>query len=151
MDEEYLAQPRSWSPKSITRFTIFIGPVSSIFDFSTFALLWFILGANSVENQSLFHSGWFVIGLLSKTLIVHLIRTKKTPFIQSTASWPVFIMTGLIMLVGLIIPFTTFGINIGMQPLPLNYFPWLVVTLVAYCVLIEIVKRWYIKRFNTWL
>jgi len=151
VDEEYLAEPRSWSPKSITRFTLFIGPVSSIFDFSTFALLWFIIGANSVENQSLFHSGWFVLGLLSQTLVVHLIRTKKTPFIESTASRPVFIMTGLIMLIGLIIPFTTFGINIGLQPLPLNYFPWLIITLVAYCVLTEVVKRWYIKRFNTWL
>ena len=151
MDEEYLAEPRSWSPKSITRFTIFIGPVSSIFDFSTFALLWFILGANSVENQSLFHSGWFVLGLLSQTLIVHLIRTKKTPFIQSTASSPVIIMTGLIMLIGLFIPFTNFGINIGMQPLPWNYFPWLVITLAAYCVLVEVVKRWYITRYNTWL
>jgi len=151
MDEEYLAEPRSWNPKSITRFTIFIGPVSSIFDFSTFALLWFIIGANSVETQSLFHSGWFVLGLLSQTLIVHLIRTKKTPFIESTASRPVLIMTGLIMVIGLIIPFTTFGINIGMQPLPLVYFPWLIITLVAYCVLIEIVKRWYVKRFNTWL
>ncbi len=151
VDEEYLTEPRSWSPKSITRFTIFIGPVSSIFDFSTFALLWFIIGANTIENQSLFHSGWFVLGLLSQTLIVHLIRTKKTPFFESTASRPVFIMTGLIMLIGLIIPFTTFGINIGLQPLPLNYFPWLIITLVVYCVLIEIVKRWYIKRFNSWL
>jgi P-type Mg2+ transporter len=151
MDEEYLAEPRSWSPKSITRFTMFIGPVSSIFDFSTFALLWFILGANSAENQSLFHSGWFVLGLLSQTLIVHLIRTKKTPFIQSTASRPVIVMTGIIMLVGLMIPFSNFGINIGMRPLPWNYFPWLAITLVAYCSLVELVKRWYITRFNTWL
>lgn len=151
MDEEYLVQPRSWDPKSIARFTVFIGPVSSIFDFSTFALLWFILGANSVEQQSLFHSGWFVLGLLSQTLIVHLIRTRKTPFIESTASRPVLIMTGLIMILSLIIPFTAFGVNVGLQPLPLNYFPWLLITLAAYCVLVEIVKRWYIKRFNTWL
>jgi len=151
MDEEYLAEPRRWNPKSITRFTIFIGPVSSIFDFSTFALLWFIIGANSVANQSLFHSGWFVLGLLSQTLIVHLIRTKKTPFVESTASRPVLIMTGLIMVIGLIIPFTQFGLNVGLQPLPLSYFPWLIITLVAYCVFVEIVKRWYVKRFDTWL
>lgn len=151
VDEEYLAQPRRWDPKSIARFAVFIGPVSSIFDFSTFALLWFILGANTVGRQSLFHSGWFVLGLLSQTLIVHLIRTRKTPFIESTASRPVIVMTGVIMILGLVIPFTRFGVNIGFQPLPLNYFPWLIITLLAYCIFVEIVKRWYVRRFNTWL
>jgi P-type Mg2+ transporter len=151
MDEDYLKKPRRWDPKSITRFTLFLGPVSSLFDFSTFALLWFILGANSPERQSLFHSGWFVLGLLSQTLIVHMIRTEKRPFIESIASRPVLILTLAIMVVGLVIPFTRFGINIGFQPLPLMYYPWLLVTLIAYSLLIQIVKEWYIKRFNAWL
>jgi P-type Mg2+ transporter len=114
-------------------------------------LLWFILGANSPERQSLFHSGWFVLGLLSQTLIVHMIRTEKRPFIESIASRPVLILTLAIMVVGLVIPFTRFGINIGFQPLPLMYYPWLLVTLIAYSLLIQIVKEWYIKRFNAWL
>ncbi len=151
MDEEFLVRPQKWNPASIARFTVYIGPVSSIFDFTTFALLWFIFGANTVAEQSLFHSGWFVLGLLSQTLIVHLIRTQKIPFLQSTASRPVIIMTSLVMIIGLIIPFTGFGINIGFEPLPWRYFPWLILTLVSYCVVIQLVKVWYVKKFGTWL
>jgi P-type Mg2+ transporter len=151
VDEEFLRKPRKWDPKGISKFTLLIGPVSSIFDFTTFALLWFIIGANSVEQQSLFHSGWFVLGLLSQTLIVHMIRTQKVPFIQSTASWPVNVTTILVMMIGIIIPFTTLGSQIGLQPLPLVYFPWLILTLICYCVVIQLIKTWYVKRFNSWL
>jgi len=73
---------------------LYIGPVSSIFDFTTFALLWYVFGASTAEGQSFFQSGWFVLGLLSQTMIVHMIRTRKIPFIESTAARPVLIMTG---------------------------------------------------------
>ncbi len=151
VDDEFIIRPRKWDPKSITRFTVFIGPVSSIFDFTTFALLWFVFSANTVGQQSLFHSGWFVLGLLSQTLIVHMIRTSKIPFIQSTASKPVIIMTVAVMIIGLVIPFTGFGTGIGLEPLPPIYFLWLTLTLIGYCALIQLVKTLYVRRFNTWL
>ena len=151
VDEEYLAKPQRWNPGSIANFTIFIGPVSSIFDFTTFALLWFVFSANTSADQSFFHSGWFVLGLLSQTMIVHMIRTRKIPFIESTAARPVLIMTGLVMVIGLIIPFTPFGSAMGFVALPPAYFFWLFLTLVAYFVVMQAVKTWYIRRFNRWL
>ena len=107
------------------------GPISSIFDITTYLLMWHVFGCSSPGAQSLFQSGWFVEGLLSQTLIVHMIRTKKIPFIQSRASWPVMCMTLAIMAAGIIIPFTRFGSCIGLTPLPLSYFPWLAATLIA--------------------
>jgi P-type Mg2+ transporter len=136
---------------SIARFIIYFGPVSSIFDFTTFALLWYVFAANSVEEQALFYSGWFVLGLLSQTFIFHMIRTEKVPFIQSIATKPVLIMTAVIMVIGLILPFTGYGEAIGFEALPLGYFPWLFLTILAYSVVIQAVKVWYIRRFNMWL
>lgn len=151
MDPEYLRKPRKWDASDLSRFMVFIGPISSIFDITTYLLMWFIFRCTSPEMQSLFQSGWFIEGLLSQTLIVHMIRTRKIPFIQSTASWPVLGLTFLIMTIGICIPFTSFGATIGLQPLPLSYFPWLVATLLSYCVLTQLIKTWYIKRFKKWL
>lgn len=151
MDEDYLRKPRRWDASDLSRFMIFIGPISSIFDITTYLLMWYVFNCSSPAAQSLFQSGWFVEGLLSQTLIVHMIRTKKIPFIQSRASWPVMSMTLAIMAVGIIIPFTKFGSYIGLTPLPLSYFPWLAVTLIAYCVLTQLIKEWYIKKFKRWL
>lgn len=151
MDEDYLRKPRRWDASDLSHFMIFIGPISSIFDITTYLLMWYVFNCSSPVAQSLFQSGWFVEGLLSQTLIVHMIRTKKIPFIQSRASWPVMSMTLAIMAVGIIIPFTKFGSYIGLTPLPLSYFPWLAVTLIAYCVLTQLIKEWYIKKFKRWL
>lgn len=151
MDEDYLRKPRRWDASDLSRFMIFIGPISSIFDITTYLLMWYVFNCSSPVAQSLFQSGWFVEGLLSQTLIVHMIRTKKIPFIQSRASWPVMSMTLAIMAVGIIIPFTKFGSYIGLTPLPLSYFPWLAVTLIAYYVLTQLIKEWYIKKFKRWL
>lgn len=151
MDEDYLRKPRRWDASDLSRFMIFIGPISSIFDITTYLLMWYVFNCSSPVAQSLFQSGWFVEGLLSQTLIVHMIRTKKIPFIQSRASWPVMSMTLAIMAVGIIIPFTKFGSYIGLTPLPLSYFPWLALTLIAYCVLTQLIKEWYIKKFKRWL
>lgn len=150
MDEEFLQKPRKWDAQNIGRFMIWIGPTSSIFDITTYALMWFVFGANSVAAESLFHSGWFIEGLLSQTLVVHMLRTQKIPFIQSTAAFPVIVMTMLIMAVGIYIPFSPIGSLIGLQPLPWSYFPWLVATLLSYCVVAQIMKRVYIKRFGQW-
>lgn len=95
--------------------------------------------------------GWFIEGLLSQTLVVHLIRTRKIPFIQSTAALPVLLLTGAIMAVGIAIPFTPLGAAVGLVPLPLRYFPILAATLLGYLVLTQGVKRWYIAPFEAWL
>ncbi|AHN25654.1 magnesium-translocating P-type ATPase [Gilliamella apicola] len=150
MDEEFLQKPRKWDARNIGRFMIWIGPTSSIFDITTYALMWFIFGANNIEAQSLFHSGWFIEGLLSQTLVVHMLRTQKIPFVQSTAAFPVIVMTMLIMAVGIYIPFSPLGGLIGLQPLPWSYFPWLLATLFSYCCVAQLMKRIYIKRFGQW-
>ncbi len=151
MDKEFLARPKKWDAKSVSRFMIFIGPISSIFDYVTFFVMFHVFSASTVGDQSLFQSGWFIEGLLSQTLIVHMIRTEKIPFIQSKASLPVILLTSVIMMVGIYIPFSAFGRSIGLQPLPMSYFPWLVGILLSYCVLTQWVKKWYIRRFNEWL
>jgi P-type Mg2+ transporter len=151
MDEAFLKRPRKWDAPGLSRFMIYIGPISSIFDITTFCLLWHVFGANSVAHESLFHSGWFVEGLLSQTLIVHMIRTQKIPFIQSIAAAPVVLLTGAIMVIGLLIPFTSFGASVGLHPLPMAYFPWLALTLLAYCVTTQLVKLWYLRKFKGWL
>jgi Mg2+-importing ATPase len=151
MDEEFLARPRTWDPTGIARFMVWIGPLSSIFDVTTFLLLWFVFGANSTARQAMFQSGWFVEGLLSQTLIVHMIRTEKIPFVQSRAALPVLLLTSAIMLFGIWMPFSTPGRAVGMVPLPAAFFPWLLITLVAYCALTQVVKMRYIARFQRWL
>lgn len=151
MDQEYLQTPRKWYAGDIARFMVTIGPISSIFDITTYALMWFVFSANTVGEQSLFQSGWFIEGLLSQTLIVHMIRTRKIPFFQSTAAAPVPLLTGAIMALGIYIPFSPLGPIIGLQPLPWSYFPWLVATLLGYCVLTQVIKILYIRRFGTWL
>lgn len=148
VDEEYLAKPRRWEIADITRFMVFIGPISSIFDYTTFALMWFVFGANSPDKQALFQSGWFVEGLLSQTLIVHMIRTNKIPFLQSTASMPLVLTTLGIMAVGIYIPFSPLAHNLQMVPLPLSYFGWLLATLLCYTVLTQIVKTWYVRKYG---
>ena len=151
MDAEYLRKPRKWDASDLSRFMIFIGPISSIFDIVTYLVMWFAFGCQSMEHQTLFQSGWFIEGLLSQTLIVHMIRTRKVPFIQSRASWQVTGLTLLIMATGILIPFTPFGTSIGLEALPASYFPWLFGILLSYCVLTQLIKNWYIHRFTKWL
>ncbi|CDN73454.1 magnesium-translocating P-type ATPase [Elizabethkingia anophelis] len=151
MDKDFLEKPKKWDASSIKKFMLYIGPLSSIFDYITFAVMFFIFKANTPEHQSLFQTGWFVEGLLSQTLIVHIIRTKKIPFIQSWAAAPVVALTSLIMLIGLSIPFTSIAGYLKMQPLPLSYFPYLLGILIGYCILTQFVKQWFIRKFQQWL
>jgi Mg2+-importing ATPase len=151
MDAEYIETPRKWDAGGISRFMIFIGPISSLFDYATYALMWFVFKANTPAHQSLFQSGWFIEGLLSQTLIVHMIRTKKIPFIQSWATAPVLALTTAIMAIGIFIPFSGFANALKMQPLPWAYFPWLLGILVTYCLLTQLVKNWFIRKFHQWL
>lgn len=151
MDKDFLVSPKKWDASGIRRFMIYIGPISSIFDYILFAVMFFVFKANSPEHQHLFQTGWFVEGLLSQTLIVHMIRTKKIPFIQSWASAPVVALTSLVMVIGLIIPFSPIAGVLSLEPLPLSYFPWLIGILLGYCFLTQYAKNWYIRRFGEWL
>lgn len=148
VDDEYISKPQQWDTSFLTKFITFIGPISSIFDYLTFALMFFFFKANTPEHQSLFQSGWFVEGLLSQTLIIHLIRTRKIPFIQSWATAPVVALTSLIMVIGITIPFSPAAPFLGMEKLPLIYFPFLIAILTGYCFLTQTVKNWFIKRYG---
>ncbi|KAA6460496.1 magnesium-translocating P-type ATPase [Bacillus cereus] len=151
VDNEFLVKPRSWDTKDLFRFIIFIGPVSSVFDIIIFIVMWNIFGANIPEMQTLFQTGWFVVGLLTQLLIVHMIRTQHIPFLQSTAARPVLILTGLVMIIGISLPFTRLSTQIGLTPLPLYYFPWLFGILTIYALVTQTIKRIYIRNFNRWL
>lgn len=151
MDAEFLEKPRKWEARGMMRFMFFVGPISSVFDIITFSILWFVFSANTVAVQSFFQSGWFIEGLLSQILIVHMIRTQKIPFIQSVASKPVVFMTITIMLIGVIFPFTSMGRSVGLQALPMSYFPFLIAILLGYSVVTQIVKTLYLHKFKVWL
>lgn len=151
VDREYLLKPRKWDASDLKRFMICIGPISSIFDIVTFLVMWYVFRCVSPDMQSLFQSGWFIEGLLSQTLIVHMIRTRKIPFLQSRASLPVMLTTFGIMAVGILLPFTPLGASVGFVPLPGRYFLWLAGILLSYCVLTQVVKGWYLRRFHRWL
>ena len=133
------------------RFMLCSGPGSLTFDYATFFLMYFFFKANTPAAQSLFQSGWFIEGLLSQTLIVHMIRTERISFFQSTASRSVLLLTGTIMALGMYVPFSSLGHYTGRVPLLGIYFVWFMGFLLAYCVLTQVVKRWYICRFGDWL
>lgn len=151
VDADYLKKPRKWDASGIARFMIFIGPISSIFDVVTFLLMWHVYHANTPAHQSLFQSGWFVVGLATQTLIVHMIRTQHIPFIQSRAAAPVILLTGTIIAFGMYLPFSSLGAHLGLVPLPLTYFGWLAAILISYCVLTQVIKMIYIRKFGHWL
>ena len=124
VDREDLVKPPKWKIDNIQRFMIFIGPISSIFDYATYALMWFVFGANSAEHQALFQTGWFVESLMTQTLIVHVIRTSKIPFIQSRAALPTLMITATVMGIAMYLPFSSIATIIGFVPLPAVYFVW---------------------------
>ena len=148
VDEELLKKPQRWQPADVGRFMLFFGPISSIFDITTFAVMWYVFGANTPEHQTLFQSGWFVVGLLTQTLIVHMIRTPKIPFLQSRAAMPLMIMTGVIMAVGIFLPMGPLAHYFKLQALPPLYFVILPVILIAYVALTQAVKGFYVRKFG---
>ncbi|MDR3392959.1 MAG: magnesium-translocating P-type ATPase [Sulfuriferula sp.] len=148
VDEELLKSPQRWQPGDIGRFMVFFGPISSIFDIITFCLMWFVFGAKTPAQQTLFQSGWFVVGLLTQTLIVHMIRTRKLPFIQSRAAVSLMVMTGIIMLIGIFLPMGPFADYFKLQALPSMYFVYLPMILLAYMSLTQAMKVLYARRFG---
>ncbi len=163
VDDEYLAKPRSWNIKSIQKFMIFIGPISSIFDYATFGLMLYFFGCaayvtpadgaaatpSSAMFERLFHTGWFVESILTQTLIVHIIRTNRIPFIQSRASKTMLFATLSVMAVGCWLPYSPLAHFLGFEPLPAVFFAWMVAFLLAYSVLTHTVKMWFIRKFGS--
>jgi len=146
VDPDYLEIPRQWKLADIRRFMITIGPISSLFDYATFALMWFVFSAQTIERQSLFQTGWFVESLLTQTLIVYIIRTPRLPFLQSN---PAPIMAAIsvgVMVIGLALPFSPLAPALGFVPLPGAYFGWLAAILICYACLTQLVKTWFVRR-----
>lgn len=148
VDDAQLQSPQRWQPGDIGRFMVFFGPVSSLFDIVTFAMMWFVFDANTPARQTLFQSGWFIVGLLTQTLVVHLIRTARVPFLQSRAATPLLVMTAVIMAVGIFLPMGPLAHSFRLQPLPPLYFALLPVILCGYIGLTQAMKRFYIRRYG---
>ncbi|QJP08573.1 magnesium-translocating P-type ATPase [Pseudomonas multiresinivorans] len=148
VDDELLRKPQQWNPDGLGRFMVFFGPISSIFDIATFLVLWHVFGANAPEHQTLFQSGWFVEGLISQLLVVHMIRTRRIPFLQSRAAWPLLGMTLVIVAVAIFLPMGPLAHSFRMEALPLGYWPWLVAILLGYMALTQAVKGWFARRYG---
>lgn len=148
VDEEQVKLPQSWKPDDIGRFMIFFGPISSVFDIATYCLMWFVFSANTAEQQTLFQSGWFIEGLMSQTLVVHMIRTQKIPFIQSKPSWQLMSATILIVSAGIFLVMGSFAHYFKLQALPLIYFAYLSVILLGYMVLTQAMKGIYTRKYG---
>lgn len=167
VDPEQIAKPRPWDMGEITRFILFIGPCSSIFDYTTYLIMLFVFkcynlglvpppgasmhfsGATTPDDTyaaALFQTGWFVESLLTQTLIIHIIRTNRIPFLQSQASWPMITTTALVMMVGMWLPISPLGSWLGFTPLPPLYWLLLMATLFCYALLTQGVKTWLIRK-----
>jgi Mg2+-importing ATPase len=161
---QYTAKPRPWLMGDITKFILFLGPVSSIFDYTTFAVMWFYfkcshivvtpeIAARFPDNPinhtyaaQLFNTGWFVESLMTQTLIIHVIRTNLLPFIQSRASWQLTMTTLVVMGVGAYLPFSPLARFLGFVPLPWQFWPFLAATLICYLGLTQLIKMWLVRR-----
>jgi Mg2+-importing ATPase len=149
VDPEQIAKPSPWSMNLIARFIIFIGPCSSIFDYTTYAMMWFIFKATipgTATGEDLFQTGWFVESLLTQTLIIHVIRTNKIPFIQSRASWPLVMTTVAIMAIGSLLPYSPIAPYLHFTPLPWLYWPLVFLTLLCYTLLTQVIKTWLVRK-----
>jgi Mg2+-importing ATPase len=146
VDADWLTKPRKWTIGEIQRFILFIGPISSIFDYATFFVMLYVF--NAWNNPALFHTGWFVESLFSQTLIIHIIRTNKIPFIQSRASWPLIFTSIIIVTVGAWLTVSPLAETLGFVALPPFYWLILAGLLVCYVILTQLVKTWFYRKFG---
>jgi Mg2+-importing ATPase len=146
VDAEYLATPRHWDISNIFKFMVFIGPISSIFDYTTYGVMLYVF--KTWSNPSLFQTGWFVESLLTQTLIIHIIRTVRIPFIESRASPALIATTIIICAVGIALPFTWFGGALGFTPLPWSYWPIVAAIVIGYALLTHLTKVWFVRRWG---
>jgi len=163
VDSEYLTIPRKWDASSVSRFMLWIGPTSSVFDLTTYLLMYFVIcpavcgglefsriSDIAVRNLYIatFQTGWFIESMWSQTLVIHMIRTPKLPFIKSRASLPVTLTSfgGIAVLTS--IPFTSIGEGLGLTALPAVYFAYLALIVVCYMILATVMKKLYIRRYG---
>lgn len=163
VDKEYLTKPRKWDASSVTKFMLWMGPTSSVFDIATYFLMYFLICPSMCGGQifqnitdpstkllyiAIFQTGWFIESMWSQTLVIHMIRTQKIPFIQSHASAPVTLLTFTGIVILTIIPFMPFAKSIGLTALPPIYFAWLAGIVAGYMILATITKKLYVKKFG---
>jgi P-type Mg2+ transporter len=159
VDDEFVKKPQKWDIDFIKKFMIFIGPMSSIFDYATFFLMLYFFkcilfsrpdtsAEMKIYYEKLFHTGWFVESLLTQTLIVHVIRTNRIPFFGSRASVTMTFFTVLVMTAAAVLPYTPLGSLLGLVPLPAVYWLWIAGFLAAYCVITHVMKTWFNRRFG---
>ncbi|HEX4574790.1 MAG TPA: magnesium-translocating P-type ATPase [Gemmatimonadales bacterium] len=146
VDPEQITRPRPWDIGEIARFILAIGPISSVFDYTTYAVMYYVFGAQTPAHAALFQTGWFVESLMTQTLIIHVIRTNKIPFVQSRPSWPLVATTITVMAVGVWLPSSPLAPALGLVALPPLYWPILVLTLLCYLVLTQVVKHVLLRR-----
>ena len=148
VDKEYLQHPKKLDIKSLKNFMLFMGPLSSIFDLIVFASIWFIFG---VREAALFQTIWFSYSIVSNLVGMHIIRTSKLPFIQSNAHKAVYISSILLIIVGLVVPFTGLGSLIGLVPLHTQYIFLIFAVTFLYCIVAIFAKKIYIKKYGEWI
>ncbi|MDR3667190.1 MAG: magnesium-translocating P-type ATPase, partial [Ignavibacteriaceae bacterium] len=146
VDPEQIAKPRPWNIDEIKKFILYIGPISSIFDYTTYFIMLYIFNCWDPSKASLFQTGWFVESLMTQTLIIHVIRTNKIPFIQSRPSWPLIVTTVLVMTAGMLLPFSPLAKPLGFEQLPPLYWLLLAITLLCYMILTQGVKTWLLRK-----
>ncbi len=146
VDAEQVARPRPWNIDEIKRFILFIGPISSIFDYTTFFVMLWVFNCWDPSRARVFQTGWFVESLMTQTLIIHVIRTNKIPFLQSRASWPLTATTLSIMAFGMWLPYSPLASALGLAHLPPLYWPILALTLLSYVVLTQLIKVWLLRK-----
>jgi Mg2+-importing ATPase len=146
VDEDQVARPRPWNIGEITRFILYVGPISSIFDYTTFFVMLWVFNCWDPARAAVFQTGWFVESLMTQTLIIHVIRTNKIPFIQSRASWPLTATTLAIMVFGMWLPYSPLASSLGLVHLPGLYWPILMLTLLSYVGLTQVIKVRLLRR-----
>ncbi|MDR2505115.1 MAG: magnesium-translocating P-type ATPase [Oscillospiraceae bacterium] len=151
VDKEYLTKPRRWDTQSVQRFMFAMGPLSSLFDIMCYLVLWFVFKANNIEFAPLFQCGWFVFGTISQILVIHIIRTSKTPFVGSRPSVPLLVSSISIAAITAVIAFTGLGRGLDMAVMPGTFAIWLVGLLAAYMFAAQFAKRIYINRYSEWI
>ena len=151
VDDEYIKKPKTWNTEGIKRFMFHFGLISTILDMMCFFVLWVVFKFNTVEKAVMFQSGWFVFGILSQTLIIHLIRTSKIPFIESKSSKQLLISTFAVLCITLIIAFTNISVIFDLSRLPYMYLVWIAILMSIYILFIQVYKKYYIKKNKEWL
>lgn len=151
VDKEYIEKPKKWNTKEIKNFMFAFGVISTILDIICFMVLWFVFKFNTLEKAVLFQTGWFAFGIISQTLIIHMIRTHKTPFIKSKSSKQLLISTFTITIITLLITFTNIATIFDLRKLPYEYMLWILGLLCMYTVFIQLYKKIYLKKNKEWL